>query len=86
MIDRQIELSYQDRLRHAKYLGALADRVFCRECARLGLDADEAIKSPLSSISAWQHRYLAQDDAAQAATPAPIENRRHTQVLAKRAR
>ena len=39
-----------DRLRRAKYLGALADRLFRDECARLGIDADEAIKSPLMSI------------------------------------
>jgi hypothetical protein len=84
MVDCQIELSYQDRLQHARYLGALADRVFRRECARLGLDADEAIKSPLSPISARQHQFLAQDDAAQAATPFSVENRRHTQAPAKR--
>ena len=42
-------MKHEDRLRRAKYLGALADRLF-RECARLGLNADEAIKSPLLSI------------------------------------
>jgi hypothetical protein len=41
---------HEDRLRRAKYLGALADRLFRNECARLGLDANEAIKSPLLSI------------------------------------
>jgi len=86
MADRQIEFSYQDRLQHAKYLGALADRVFRRECARLGLDVDEAIKSPLASVSARQHRFLAQDDAAQGATPFSVENRRRTQAPLKRAR
>jgi hypothetical protein len=44
----------EDRLRRAKYLGALADRLFRNECARLGLNADEAIKSPLLSIIARQ--------------------------------
>ena len=43
-------IKHEDRLRRAKYLGALADRLFCNECARLGLNADEAIKSPLLSI------------------------------------
>ena len=37
----------RDRLRRAKWLGALADRLFRNECARLGIDADEAINSPL---------------------------------------
>jgi hypothetical protein len=43
-------MKHEDRLRRAKYLGALADRLFRNECARLGLNADEAIKSPLLSI------------------------------------
>jgi hypothetical protein len=43
-------IKHEDRLRRAKYLGALADRLFRDECARLGLNADEAIKSPLLSI------------------------------------
>jgi hypothetical protein len=43
-------IKHEDRLRRAKYLGALADRLFRNECARLGLDANEAIKSPLLSI------------------------------------
>jgi hypothetical protein len=52
----EIGLSHEDRGLRARYLGALADRVFRAECARLGLDADEAIKSPLSSIIAQQGR------------------------------
>jgi hypothetical protein len=40
----------ENRLLRAKYLGALADRLFRDECVRLGLDANEAIKSPLLSI------------------------------------
>jgi hypothetical protein len=40
------ELSHEDRL--------LADRLFRNECARLGIDADEAINSPLLSIIARQ--------------------------------
>src|SRR5262249_40620347 len=43
-------MKHEDRLRRAKYLGALADRLFRNECARLGLNADKAIKSPLLSI------------------------------------
>jgi hypothetical protein len=43
-------INYEIRIRRAKYLGALADRIFRDECARLGLNADEAIKSPLLSI------------------------------------
>ena len=43
-------IKHEDRLRRAKYLGALADRLFRNECARLGLNTDEAIKSPLLSI------------------------------------
>jgi len=43
-------INHEVRLRRAKYLGALADRLFRKECARLGLNADEAIKSPLLSI------------------------------------
>ena len=43
-------IDQEDRLRRAKYLGALADRLFRDECVRLGLDADEAIRSPLMSI------------------------------------
>jgi bifunctional non-homologous end joining protein LigD len=43
-------INHEVRLRRAKYLGALADRLFRNECARLGLNADEAIKSPLMSI------------------------------------
>jgi hypothetical protein len=43
-------INHEVRLRRAKYLGALADRIFRDECARLGLNADEAIKSPLLSI------------------------------------
>jgi len=43
-------MKHENRLRRAKYLGALADRLFRNECARLGLNADEAIKSPLLSI------------------------------------
>jgi hypothetical protein len=43
-------INHEVRLRRAKYLGALADRLFRDECARLGLNADEAIKSPLLSI------------------------------------
>jgi hypothetical protein len=43
-------INQEDRLRRAKYLGALADRLFRDECARLGIDAEEAIKSPLMSI------------------------------------
>jgi len=54
MIEREIALSYEDRIRRAKYLGALADRVFRKECVRLGLDVGEAIKSPISSIVARQ--------------------------------
>ena len=49
-------LSHEDRRLRARYLGALADRVFRAECARLGLDVDEAITSPLSSIIARQGR------------------------------
>jgi hypothetical protein len=45
-------LSHEDRLRRAKWLGALADRLFRNECARLGIDAHEAINSPLLSIIA----------------------------------
>jgi hypothetical protein len=52
----EIRLSQEDRCLRARYLGALADRVFRAECARLGLDADDAIKSPLSSIIARQGR------------------------------
>ena len=44
----------EDRLRRAKYLGALADRLFSDECARLGLDAKEAIRAPLMSIISRQ--------------------------------
>ena len=43
-------ITHEDRLRRVKYSGALADRLFRNECARLGLNADEAIKSPLASI------------------------------------
>jgi hypothetical protein len=43
-------LSHEDRLRRARWLGALADRLFRKECARLDIDADEAVKSPLLSI------------------------------------
>jgi hypothetical protein len=43
-------INHEVRLRRAKYLGALADRLFRKECARLGLNPDEAIKSPLLSI------------------------------------
>jgi hypothetical protein len=43
-------LSHEDRLRQARWLGALADRLFRQECARLDIDADEAVKSPLLSI------------------------------------
>jgi hypothetical protein len=43
-------INHEVRLRRAKYLGALADRIFRDECARLGLNADEAIKSPLLSL------------------------------------
>ena len=43
-------ITHEDRLRRAKYLGALADRLFRNECARLGLNVEEAIKSPLLSI------------------------------------
>ncbi len=50
MVENEVGLSREDRIRRAKYLGAVADRVFRNECARLGLDAGEAIKSPLSSI------------------------------------
>jgi hypothetical protein len=39
-------INHEVRLRRAKYLGALADRLFRDECACLGLNADEAIKSP----------------------------------------
>ena len=49
-------IKHEDRLRRAKYLGALADRLFRNECARLGLNADEAIKSPLLSIITRQGR------------------------------
>ena len=45
-----VVIKHEDRLRRAKYLGALADRLFRKECARLGLNADEAMKSPLLSI------------------------------------
>ena len=45
-----VEIMYGARLRQAKYIGALADRLFRDECARLGLDANEAINSPLASI------------------------------------
>ena len=51
-----INLSHEDRRLRARYLAALADRLFRAECSRLGLDADEAIKSPLSSIIARQGR------------------------------
>ena len=43
-------VTHEDRLRRA--LGALADRLFHDECARLGLDAKEAIRAPLVSIIA----------------------------------
>jgi hypothetical protein len=43
-------IKYEDRLRRAKYLAGLADRLFRDECARLGLNVDEAMKFPLSSI------------------------------------
>jgi hypothetical protein len=43
-------LTHEDRHRRAKYLGALADRYSSDECARLGLDVREAMKSPLASI------------------------------------
>ena len=49
----------EDRLRRAKYLGALADRLFSDECARLGLDAKEAIRAPLLSIISRQRRIVA---------------------------
>jgi hypothetical protein len=49
-------LAYEDRLRRARYLGALADRVFRDECSRLGINVDEAIKSPLMSIIIRQGR------------------------------
>ena len=45
-----VDIVYGARLCQAKYLGALADRLFRDECARLGLDANEAINSPLASI------------------------------------
>jgi len=32
-------IKHEDRLSRAKYLGALADRLFRNECARLGLNA-----------------------------------------------
>jgi hypothetical protein len=38
------------RLHRARSLGALADRLFHDDCARLGSDANDAIKSPLASI------------------------------------
>ena len=47
-------VTHEDRLRRAKYLGALADRLFHDECARLGLDAKEAIRAPIVSIIARQ--------------------------------
>jgi hypothetical protein len=53
---RDIGLSHEDRRLRARYLGALADRIFRAECARLGLNADEAITSPLASIIARQGR------------------------------
>jgi hypothetical protein len=40
-------IKHEDRLRRAKYLGALADRLFRDECTRLGLNADD---DPLSRI------------------------------------
>ena len=43
-------IKHEDRLRRAKYLGALADRLFRDECTRLGLNADDAIQSPLANI------------------------------------
>ena len=43
-------VNHEDRRQRARFLGALADRLFRDECARLGLDADEAMKSPLLSI------------------------------------
>jgi hypothetical protein len=52
MIENEVRLTRDERLLRAKYLGAAADRVFRAECARLGLDASEAIKSPLASIIA----------------------------------
>ncbi len=54
MIHRENMFTYEDRIRRAKYLGALADRIFRKECVRLGLDADEAIKSPCSTIGSRQ--------------------------------
>jgi hypothetical protein len=54
MVENEVGLSYEDRIRRAAYLGAVADRVFRAECVRLGLDASEAIKSPLSNIIARQ--------------------------------
>jgi hypothetical protein len=58
-------MTHEDRLRRAKYLGALADRLFRDECARLGLDPSEAIKSPLASII---------DRRDDIVTPWPIKN------------
>jgi len=54
MAENEVGLSREERTRRAAYLGAVADRVFRAECARLRLDASEAIKSPLSSIIARQ--------------------------------
>ena len=58
----QIGLSLEDRRRRARYLGALADRVFYHECARLGLNVDEVIKYPLSSIIIRQCRRAASEE------------------------
>jgi hypothetical protein len=46
----EIGLFHENRTRRAEYLGRVADRAFRQECARLGLDANEAIRLPLSSI------------------------------------
>ncbi len=62
MVENEIGLPREERLRRAAYLGARADRLFRAECARLGLDANEAIKSPLSSIIARQWGITTADD------------------------
>ncbi len=71
MIAQETILTYDDRIRRAKYLGALADRIFRKECMRLGLDVAEAIKSPCSSIVSRQCGIVAPDQAEHEMTAGP---------------
>src|SRR5258707_11368134 len=66
----EIRLSQEDRCLRARYLGALADRVFRAECARLGLD----VRIPTMPISrSSESRSFIPIDPDQCGVGAPLD-------------